>query len=106
MSPSGAINSTHATNAWSLATSGEYHWAQWNDSDEVVLHFTGSGDTYLISYFGYLLLDTLKGSPKTAEQLDRLISSSNRLSDDLLPIPKEMIDSHLFHFKKLGLIEL
>jgi hypothetical protein len=92
--------------AWSLATSGEYHWAQWDDSDEIVLYFTGSGDTYLISYFGYLLLEAIKGSPKTAEDLDKILSTSDSLRDDLLPIPKEMIDSHLFHFQKLGLIEL
>lgn len=90
---------------WRAASLGDYFWGRWDDSDEIVLYFSGSGSTYLITRLGYLILERLRESPKTQQALIDSITSTPGLSDDLLPIPEEMIESHLFHFRKLGLVE-
>jgi len=89
---------------WRLTSFGALHYAQWNDSDEVVLYYTGSGDTYLISQLGYIILNMLQDSAKTREALLDALAASDGPFQGLSSIPEEMVDSHLFHFEKLGLV--
>lgn len=89
---------------WRLTSFGALHYAQWNDSNEVVLYYTGSGDTYLISQLGYIILNMLQKSAKTRDELIAALDDSDSLHEGLSSIPEEMVDSHLFHFQKLGLV--
>jgi len=98
--------SSPQSNIWRPASLGNYYWGEWQDSNEVVLHFSGSGDTYLITQLGQLILEQLKKHPKTQEELASSLSDHCHIPEDMLPIPMELIESHLFHFQKLGLVEL
>lgn len=89
---------------WSLTPVGEFHYARWADSDEVVLYYSGSGNTYLISQLGYIILTQLQESEKNRETLKANLASLETPYDGTDSIPDEMIDSHLFHFEKLGLV--
>ena len=90
---------------WRTASIGEFCWGIWKDSDEIVLHFTGSGDTYLITYVGYLLLQSLIETPQTETELIASLNASPELPPGLPPTPVELIRSHLFYFQKLGIVE-
>lgn len=90
---------------WRTAPIGEFCWGIWEDSDEIVLHFTGSGDTYLITLIGYLLLRSLSETPQTENELISSLNTSPEVPSTLLPIPIELIQSHLFYFQKLGIVE-
>ena len=89
---------------WTLTSFGELHYARWDDSDEVVLYYTGSGDTYLLSQLGYIILEMLQESAKSREDLISALAASDAPHGGDSGIPEEMIDSHLFHFEKLGLV--
>ena len=89
---------------WRITPFGGFHYARWDDADEVVLYYSGSGNTYLINQLGYILLTLLGESEKDRETLIAELASYDTTGDDLSSIPDEMIDSHLFHFEKLGLI--
>lgn len=89
---------------WQVSSYGDFLFAQWDDSDEVVLYYSGSGDTYLISQLGYRILTLLRESAKDRETLIIALASLDTYNDDIYPVPYEMIESHLFHFEKLGLV--
>ncbi|MCW8889720.1 MAG: hypothetical protein OQL20_03575 [Sedimenticola sp.] len=92
------------TEVWSVARVGVFHWKKWPDSDAVILYFSGNGDTHLLTYLGYLILEELRKSPKTQPELIQVLTALIKNPDEVLPFPTEMVKAHLFHLKKIGLV--
>ena len=88
---------------WQLNPDFQLCWKNWDD--QLVLYHTGSGDTHLIDFMGYEILQYLQEQPRTVEDIQAYILKT----ESAVEVDEESVNIRLNEFLaemfRLGIAE-